>query len=91
VLDDAKKRIMLKEQIYNDTLDAMNGAGSRDEIIAADRAARTKLAALERGETQAAAPAASGAPPAAPAQLPPAATGGFDWNAQKDHKPAGAQ
>jgi len=91
VLDDAKKRIMLKEQIYNDTLDAMNGAGSRDEIIAADRAARTKLAALERGETQAAAPAASGTPPAAPAQLPPAATGGFDWNAQKDHKPAGAQ
>jgi len=48
VLDDAKQRIIVKQQIANDTLDRMNGAPTRQEIIQADKDARQKLSEYEQ-------------------------------------------
>ena len=52
ILDDVKARIVQKQAIHNDTLDRMNGAGSREEAIKADKDARAKLGDLERGGNQ---------------------------------------
>ena len=48
VLDDAKQRIIVKQQIANDTLNRMNGAPTRQEIIQADQDARQKLSEYEQ-------------------------------------------
>lgn len=50
ILDDAKTRIRAKQQIHNDALDKINGAGSRDEIIQADKNARQSISDLESGK-----------------------------------------
>jgi hypothetical protein len=49
ILDDVKNRIQQKAQIHSDTLDTINGAGSREEIIKADKDARKKLSDMESG------------------------------------------
>lgn len=43
ILDDVHTRILTKRGIASDALDAINGAGSRDEVIKADKIARQKL------------------------------------------------
>jgi hypothetical protein len=48
VLADAKQRILLKQQIANQTLDAINGASSRDQIVEADKSARKAFSQLEK-------------------------------------------
>jgi hypothetical protein len=49
ILDDVKSRIQQKAQIHSDTLDTINGAGTREEIIQADKDARKKLSDMESG------------------------------------------
>lgn len=49
LLDDVKGRIQKKQQIANDTLDTINNAGSREQIIKADNDARHKLSQMETG------------------------------------------
>ena len=44
VLDEVRTTVARKQAIANDTLDKMRGAKSREEIIAADKAARSQLA-----------------------------------------------
>lgn len=51
ILDDVKARIRLKQQIANETLDTINGAEKREDVVAADKAARKRLADLEGGST----------------------------------------
>jgi hypothetical protein len=48
ILDDVRDRIIAKQQIHNNALDAINGAASRDQIIAADKLARQQLTEIER-------------------------------------------
>jgi hypothetical protein len=48
VLDDAQRVISEKQQIHKDALDKMEGSGSRQDIIAADREARQKLSDFEK-------------------------------------------
>jgi hypothetical protein len=48
VLGDAKQRILLKQQIANQTLDTINGASSRDQIVQADQQARRLFGQLEK-------------------------------------------
>jgi len=48
LLNDVKQRVVQKRQIANDALDTINGAGSRDAMIAADRAARDRISAIEK-------------------------------------------
>ncbi len=50
ILDDVHARILQKQSIHNETLDRINGAASREEIINADKEARQKLSALEQGQ-----------------------------------------
>jgi len=52
IMDDVKARLLQKQQIASGTLDTINGASSRDEIIAADKSARQQFASLENGGTQ---------------------------------------
>jgi hypothetical protein len=49
ILADVRSHIQQKMAIANDTLDTINGASSRDEIIAADKAARQRYTDLEKG------------------------------------------
>jgi hypothetical protein len=48
VLDQAASRLQVKQQIANETLDKINGASSRQEIIQADKEARQKLGDYEK-------------------------------------------
>ena len=59
ILDDVKARVQQKRQIASDTLDTINNAKSRDEIVGADTAARKKLGDLEKQGSAFAKPAAS--------------------------------
>ena len=43
ILDDVKARIVAKQQIHSDALDRINGAASREDVIAADKQARQRL------------------------------------------------
>lgn len=56
LLNDAKARLTQKQQVANSTLDAVNGARTRDEVIAIDKAARQKTAQLDAGKVLVAAP-----------------------------------
>jgi hypothetical protein len=49
ILDDVKNRILAKQAIHNDALDRINGAATRQDVIAADKEARQKLNDLEKG------------------------------------------
>jgi hypothetical protein len=51
ILEDAKGRILQKQQIHSAALDKINGARSRDEIIQADKEARKAVDDLESGKT----------------------------------------
>ena len=51
LLDGVKARITQKQSIANDALDNINGASSRDEIIAHDKDARQKISDLESGKS----------------------------------------
>jgi hypothetical protein len=48
ILDDVKARISQKSQIANEALDAINGGGTREEIIQADKLARQKISDMEK-------------------------------------------
>lgn len=56
IMDDVKARLIQKQAISAQTLDAINGASTREQIIAADKAARKQLTDLETGGGQSAAP-----------------------------------
>jgi hypothetical protein len=60
ILDDVKARVLQKQQIANDALDSINSAKSREEIVAADKAARDKLGAMEKGQGGATGPQQGG-------------------------------
>jgi hypothetical protein len=49
IMDDVRARILQKQSIASDTLDRINGASTREQIIQADKDARQKLSALENG------------------------------------------
>lgn len=49
ILDDVQARILQKQGIANGALDRINSAGSREEIIQADKEARQKIGDLEKG------------------------------------------
>lgn len=49
ILDDVKARLLKKQAIASGALDSINGAGSREEIIKADKDAREQLNQLEQG------------------------------------------
>jgi hypothetical protein len=49
IMDDVKARLLQKQAIASDTLDTINGATTREQIIAADKAARKRLSDLETG------------------------------------------
>ena len=63
ILGDVRQRIQSKQQIVQDTLDKINGASGRQEIVAADKDARDRLRALESPQQQ------TQLPPQAAAQL----------------------
>lgn len=67
ILDDVHQRIIAKQAIHNDTLDRINGASSREDIIRADKEARQKLSDLSQ----------HGSEPARPANVPE----GYKFNA----------
>lgn len=48
ILDDVASRVKQKQQIANDAIDEMGSSGSRQEIIAADKKARQRVAEIER-------------------------------------------
>ena len=48
ILDDVKARVMAKQQIANETLDKINSASSREEVVQADKQARQKFQQLEK-------------------------------------------
>ncbi len=50
MLDDVAARIQKKQAIVNDTLDKINSAPSREEIVRIDKEARKQLQELEKGE-----------------------------------------
>lgn len=52
IMDDVRQRIIQKQAIHAGALDAINGASSREQIIAADKDARDKITALENGSGQ---------------------------------------
>lgn len=52
ILDDVRQRIIQKQAIHAGALDAINGASTREQIIAADKDARDKITALENGSGQ---------------------------------------
>lgn len=49
IMDDVRNRIVQKQAIHSGALDAINGASTREQIIAADKDARDKITALENG------------------------------------------
>jgi hypothetical protein len=49
LLDDVKARILQKQVIANTALDTINGASTREQIVAADKTARKQLSDLETG------------------------------------------
>jgi hypothetical protein len=49
IMEDVKNRIQQKLAIHSGALDTMQGAGSREEIIQADKDARKKLSDMESG------------------------------------------
>jgi hypothetical protein len=51
ILSDVQARITQKQAISNDALDKINGAGSREDIIKADKEARQKLTDLEKSSS----------------------------------------
>ena len=53
LLDDVKGRLVHKQGIASGALDSINGASKREDIVAADKAARQSLSALESGGTSA--------------------------------------
>jgi hypothetical protein len=48
IIDDAKRRLQEKLNISNQALDAMNGAETRADVIAADKKARKQMSDLEK-------------------------------------------
>lgn len=52
IMDDVGQRIVQKQAIHAAALDTINGASTREQIIAADKDARDKITALENGGTQ---------------------------------------
>jgi hypothetical protein len=52
IMDAVKQRIIQKQSIAGEALDKINGAGSRDEIVQADKEARQKLSEMEKGSSQ---------------------------------------
>ena len=52
IMDDVRARILQKQAIASSALDTINGASSRDQIIAADKAARKQLSDMETGGPQ---------------------------------------
>jgi hypothetical protein len=52
IMDAVKQRIIQKQAIAGEALDKINGAGSRDEIVQADKEARQKLSDMEKGGAQ---------------------------------------
>lgn len=49
ILDDVKARIEAKQSIHSNALDTINSAPTREAAIAADKDARQKITALEKG------------------------------------------
>lgn len=49
IMDDVRNRIVQKQAIHAAALDAINGASTREQIIAADKDARGKITQLENG------------------------------------------
>lgn len=47
ILSDARDRLMTKQQITNDTIDRINGAGSRADVVQADKDARQRFMDVE--------------------------------------------
>lgn len=52
IMDDVRQRIVQKQAIHAGALDAINGASTREQIIAADKDARDKITQLENGGPQ---------------------------------------
>lgn len=52
ILDDVKARIEAKQAIHSNALDTINSAPTREAAIAADKDARAKITALEKGSQQ---------------------------------------
>lgn len=52
IMDDVKTRLLQKQAITSSTLDSINGASAREQIIAADKAARKQLSDLETGNAE---------------------------------------
>jgi hypothetical protein len=48
ILDDVKARVVAKQNIHSETLDKINGAASREDVVTADKEARQKLKDLEQ-------------------------------------------
>ena len=48
ILDDVKARVEKKAAVHSAALDAINGAGSREQIIQADKQARQQLQQIEK-------------------------------------------
>ena len=48
ILDDVKARLEKKAAVHSAALDAINGAGSREEVIQADKQARKQLQQIEK-------------------------------------------
>lgn len=51
IMDDVKARLVQKQAIASQTLDTVNGATTREQIVQADRDARKQLSDLEGGNT----------------------------------------
>lgn len=52
IMDDVRQRIVQKQAIHSAALDAINGASTREQIIAADKDARDKITQLENSGQQ---------------------------------------
>lgn len=52
ILNDVQSRLLAKREIHNAALNEISGAGSRDQIIAADKSARERLSAMETPQQQ---------------------------------------
>lgn len=52
ILDDVKQRLLQKQEVYNEALDNINGAGSRQEILQHEKTARGKISEIESGASQ---------------------------------------
>ena len=62
ILDDARSKIVHKQQIANDALDEINSANSPEEAAAADKKARDRRQKMESGAAPADNPSAGGPP-----------------------------